>query len=252
MTLPLYYLILQWEGSMRSLVSSLGHIEVIPCGTDIDCFGSVDKIESRSKLDIDLSSQVVLYVGRFDRRKGIETLVRALAQKQVKHHPNLKAIIVGGSTPGRKDGKERDRIEALVNELRLGEIVTFAGRIEHTDLAYYYAAADVCVVPSHYEPFGLVAIEAMASGTPVIASKVGGLKFTVVDELTGLLVSPQDDVAFAKGIDRIFSYPAWTRQLEKDARARVESMFSWNGVAQQLEQQYLACLNQNEPELASI
>ena len=228
---------------MRSFVSRFGHIEVIPCGTDIDCFGSVNKIESRSELDIDLSSQVVLYVGRFDRRKGIETLVRALACKEVKRHPNLKAIIVGGSTPGRKDGKERDRIEALVTELELEEIVTFAGRIKHADLSYYYAAADVCVVPSYYEPFGLVAIEAMACGTPVVASEVGGLKFTVVNEFTGLLVPPQDELSFAKAIDRILVNPAWARQLEKEARKRVESMFSWDGVARQLEQEYLV-----EPE----
>lgn len=242
----------QEQEHMRSLVSSLGQIEVIPCGTDIDRFGSVDKIESRGKLGIDLGSQVVLYVGRFDRRKGIETLVRTLAQKQVKRHPNLKAIIVGGSTPGRKDGKERERIEALVHELELDEIVTFAGRIQHADLAYYYAAADVCVVPSHYEPFGLVAIEAMACGTPVIASRVGGLQFTVIDEFTGLLVPPQDELSFAQAIDRILTNPAWSRQLEKEARKRVESMFSWDGVARQLEQQYLACLDQNQAELASI
>ncbi len=131
----------------------------------------------------------------------------------------------------------------------LEEITTFAGRVEHADLTYYYAAADVCVVPSHYEPFGLVAIEAMACSTPVIASEVGGLKFTVINELTGLLVPPQNEKAFAQAINRILSYPAWSRQLEKDARKRVESMFSWDGVAQQLEQQYLTILNQKQPQL---
>lgn len=242
----------QEEEHMRSLVSQHGNITVIPCGTDIERFGSVSRNESRNKLNIEPDAKVVLYVGRFDRRKGIETLVRAMSCNEVRRHRDLKLIIVGGSTPGRKDGKERERIEGLVEELELAKITTFAGRIEHTDLAYYYAAADVCVVPSHYEPFGLVAIEAMACQTPVIASKVGGLKFTVIDELTGLLVPPQDERAFAGAIDRVLSYPAWSRQLEKDARKRVESMFSWNGVARQLEQQYLVELNQTQLELASI
>ena len=229
----------QEQEHMRSLVSEQGNIVVIPCGTDIDNFGSVSRLESRSKLNLEPESKIILYVGRFDRRKGIETLVRAVGRDEVKKHRDLKLIIVGGSTPGKKDGKERKRIEGIVRELEIEAITTFVGRIQHTDLPYYYAAADVCVVPSHYEPFGLVAIEAMACGTPVVASEVGGLKFTVINELTGLLVPPQDERAFAKAIDSLFTYPAWARQLEKDARKRVESMFSWDGVAQQLEQKYI-------------
>ena len=162
----------------------------------------------------------------------------------------MQLIIVGGSTPGKKDGKERIRIEGIVDELGLSEITTFAGQIEHRDLAYYYAAANVCVVPSHYEPFGLVAIEAMASSTPVIASEVGGLKFTVVDEFTGLLVPSQDEKAFAEAIDRVLSYPAWARQLEKEARKRVISMFSWNGVAEQLAEQYSNKIGELESQSA--
>jgi glycosyltransferase involved in cell wall biosynthesis len=234
----------QEQEHMRSLISSKGKIAVIPCGTDIKRFGGCTRLESRNKLNIELEAKVILYVGRFDRRKGIETLVRAVGYNQVRQHPDLKLIIVAGSTPGKKDGQERERIEGIVNELGLAEITTFAGRIEHTELPYYYAAADVCVVPSHYEPFGLVAIEAMASGTPVIASRVGGLEFTVIDELTGLLVPPQDELAFAQAINQVLSYPAWSRQLEKAARKRVESKFSWDGVAKQLEQQYLKELSQ--------
>ena len=242
----------QEQKHMRSLMSERGNIVVIPCGTDIERFGSVSRLEGRAELNLAPEDKIILYVGRFDRRKGIETLVRAVGYPEVKRHPDLKLIIVGGSTPGRKDGKERARIEDLVRELGLADITTFAGRIEHEDLAYYYAAADVCVVPSHYEPFGLVAIEAMACGTPVIASEVGGLKFTVIDELTGLLVPPQDERAFAKAIDRVISYPAWSRQLEKDARKRVVSMFSWDGVARQLEEQYLSYANQKQPELSAV
>ena len=242
----------QEKEHMQSRVSEQGNITVVPCGTDIQRFGSISRIRGRAKLGIDLEDKVILYVGRFDRRKGISTLVRAVGCPQIKRHSNLRLIIVGGSTPGRKDGKERERIEGIVNELGLKDVTTFAGRIEHADLAYYYAAANVCVVPSHYEPFGLVAIEAMACGTSVVASEVGGLKFTVINELTGLLVPPQNEKAFAEAINRILVYPAWTRQLEKDARKRVRSMFSWDGVAEQLEQQYLTQLSLAQPELAAI
>ncbi|GAB4537051.1 MAG: glycosyltransferase family 1 protein [Pleurocapsa sp.] len=233
----------QEKEHMRSLVSQQGNIKVIPCGTDITCFGSVAQDAARAKLNIKPEEKVILYVGRFDRRKGIETLVRAVGQDRVKQHQNLKLIIVGGSTPGRKDGKERERIEGIVNELGLQNITIFPGRVEHQDLAYYYAAADVCVVPSHYEPFGLVAIEAMASGTPVVASEVGGLKFTVVNEVTGLLAPPQNEQAFASAIDEILSNTSWCQQLGKNARERVESKFSWDGVAAQLDQQYLSELS---------
>jgi D-inositol-3-phosphate glycosyltransferase len=233
---------------MRSLVSQKGNIKVVPCGTDITCFGSVSSEQARNKLNIAPEEKVILYVGRFDPRKGIETLVRAAGDRRVRQHQNLKLIIAGGSTPGATDGKERERIEGIVRELNLQDITLFTGRVEHHDLAYYYAAADVCVVPSHYEPFGLVAIEAMASGTPVVASDVGGLKFTVVDELTGLLAPPQDESAFAGAIDLILSDASWRKQLSENARQRVESRFSWDGVASQLDRRYLSELSQLHQE----
>jgi glycosyltransferase involved in cell wall biosynthesis len=235
---------------MRSLVSTKGNIDIIPCGTDIDRFGSIDKQAARAALNIDPDALVVFYVGRFDPRKGIETLVRAVGQSQLRGKNNLKLIIGGGSRPGQSDGKERDRIEGIVAELGMSDITTFPGRLSDDILPAYYAAADVCVVPSHYEPFGLVAIEAMASGTPVVASDVGGLQFTVVPEQTGLLAPAQDEVAFATAIDQILSNLDWRNQLGKQARARVEEKFSWNGVAHQLSDLYTKLLTEQEQEPA--
>ncbi|HHP7245889.1 MAG TPA: glycosyltransferase family 4 protein [Elainellaceae cyanobacterium] len=223
---------------MRSLVTSEGASTIIPCGTDIERFGSISRTEARYRLNIPNHAKVVFYVGRFDPRKGIETLVRAVGQSKFSQDANLRLIIGGGSRPGHSDGLERDRIEGLVAELGLAAYTTFPGRIDDADLPAYFAVADVCVVPSHYEPFGLVAIEAMASGTPVVASDVGGLRFTIASEETGLLAPPKDPSAFAEAIDRIIGNSEWQAQLGQAARHRVKTYFSWDGVAIQLDQLY--------------
>jgi glycosyltransferase involved in cell wall biosynthesis len=224
---------------MRSLVSTKGRIDMIPCGTDISRFGQVTRAEARQQLGFAPADKVVLYVGRFDPRKGIETLVRAVGQSDLRHVPNLKLVIGGGSRPGKSDGLERDRIEGIVQSLGLEQMTQFPGRLGDTNLHLYYAAADVCVVPSHYEPFGLVPIEAMASYTPVVASNVGGLQYTVVPEVTGLLVPPKDVDAFAMAIARILKNPVWRDKLGNAGRQRVELGFSWNSVAARLGQLYL-------------
>ncbi len=242
----------QEEEHMRSLVSTKGNIDIIPCGTDIHRFGSLDKVAARAELGIDPEALTVFYVGRFDPRKGIETLVRAVGQSKLRGSKKLHLIIGGGSRPGQSDGKERERIEGIVAQLGMSDFTTFPGRIGDEILPAYYAAADVCVVPSHYEPFGLVAIEAMACGTPVVASDVGGLQFTVIPEQTGLLASPQDEAAFAEAIDRILANPDWRNQLGKQARVRVEEKFSWDGVAHQLSGLYTKLLEEPAKSLAQV
>ena len=228
----------QEQEHMRSLVSAKGAIEMIPCGTDIERLGSLDRVAARQQLDIPPEAKVVLYVGRFDRRKGIETLVRAIAQSTLRGNADIRLIIAGGYRPGESDGIERDRIQRIVEDLGLGSITTFPGRLTESDLPIYYAAANLCVVPSHYEPFGLVAIEAMACRTPVVASAVGGLQFTVIPEVTGLLAPPQDEAAFAQAIDRILSNPAWGDELGQTGRQRVEIALSWDSVASRLGHLY--------------
>ena len=232
----------QEKEHMRTMVSTKGNIDIIPCGTDVRRYGSIKRQEARAKLGINPDAKVVLYVGRFDYRKGIETLVRAVNLSQLRS--NIHLIIGGGSRPGQSDGIERDRIEGIINQLGMRDFTTFPGRLGDQDLPYYYAAADVCVVPSHYEPFGLVAIEAMASGTPVVASDVGGLQFTVVSKETGLLCPPQDEVSFAGAIDSILCNSEWRTLLGHNARKRVEKMFSWDGVAAQLGELYSELLAQ--------
>lgn len=226
----------QEEEDLRRLVSLMGNTQVIPCGTDIDNFQVLSKLEARSILNLDSKKPIVLYVGRFDRRKGIETLVRAMAK--IKGSSEAKLLVVGGSDPNQSDGQERRRIEALAAELGIADRTEFVGMVGHDRLPLYYSAADVCVVPSHYEPFGLVAIEAMACGTPVIASNVGGLRFTVIPEETGLLVEPQDVNGFAQAIQRTLTDRLWAQKARKQAALRVRANFSWCGVAQQLNDLY--------------
>lgn len=228
----------QEQETLRSLVSTRGQIEVIPCGTDTTNFRLTSKIHARTKLKLDSREKVILYVGRFDERKGIETLVRAFALLKERDLKNIKLMIVGGSSANMPDGIERDRIENIVNKLGLKDSTIFVGRIGHDVLPLYYTAADVCVIPSHYEPFGLVAIEAMACGVPVVASNVGGLKFTIIPEETGLLVEPKDVEAFAEGIQRILFDDLWVRKMRKQASANVNQRFSWTGVAIQLSELY--------------
>ncbi|PSF36836.1 glycoside hydrolase [Aphanothece hegewaldii CCALA 016] len=223
---------------LRTRVSQKGHIEIIPCGTDTSNFCAIPPLSARKKLGWHPQDKIVLYVGRFDPRKGIETLVRACAVLKNQGCDNLKLVIVGGSINDRIDGQERQRIEQIVQEMGLSEVTLFTGQVGHDLLPLYYSAADVCVIPSHYEPFGLVAIEAMACGTPVIASNVGGLRFTVLPEETGLLVSPKDVEAFAQAIERVLLDEVWAKKLRKQASANVNQRFTWNNVAIKLSHLY--------------
>jgi D-inositol-3-phosphate glycosyltransferase len=228
----------QEEEHLRSFVSAKGTVTIIPCGTDIHRFGHVSRAAAREKLGLNQEDRIVFYVGRFDPRKGIETLVRAVGESPIREIPNVHLVIGGGSRPGRSDGLERERIEGIVSALGIESITTFTGRISDDDLPFYYAAADVCVVPSHYEPFGLVAIEAMASCTPVVASDVGGLQFTVVPHETGLLAQPKDVAGFAEAIAQILNDSDYAQKLGSAARQRIVEKFSWDGVAGQLSQLY--------------
>jgi D-inositol-3-phosphate glycosyltransferase len=127
----------------------------------------------------------------------------------------------------------------------LESAVVFVGAVGHDLLPLYYTAADVCAIPSYDEPFGLVAIEAMACGTPVVASAVGGLRFTVLPEETGLLVQPQDVDGLATAIARILSDEIWSQKIRKRATERVQQNFSWAAAAGQLSDLYRRLLAQS-------
>lgn len=219
---------------MRQYVSKKGSIDIVPCGVDIEQFSRVDRQVARARFGFREDEKVVFYVGRFDRRKGIETLVRAVAELD----QPVRLVIGGGWTEERGDGKEYHRILDIVESLGIEARTVFTGRIDQADLPDHYSAADVCVVPSHYEPFGLVAVEAMACGTPVIASAVGGLCYSVVDGETGLLVPPRDVHAFAGALDRVLTSESLRTRMGESAVRRIHEHFTWTGVSRQLGRLY--------------
>jgi len=217
-------------------------IVVVPPGVDLTLFRPIPEEEAKRMLGPSASRRIILFVGRIEPLKGIETLLRAIAlvAPQVPHwQEDLSVIIVGGA-PGAGVDKvhaELERLHRLRAELGLKDLVTFHGAEDQDTLVYYYSAAEMVVVPSHYESFGMVALEAMACGTPVVASRVGGLAFNVQDGETGFLVPDGDPQALADRILLLLRDRELRRQLGARA-AQWARGCGWPAVADQIERVY--------------
>lgn len=217
------------------------HIAVIPCGVDVNRFRPLDQSASRHALGMDGRS-VLLFVGRIEPLKGVDILLEAAAR--LAGGPAPQVVIVGGDATGES---ETARLRSLAAEIGLDGRARFIGPVEHERLPLYYNAADVCVVPSYYESFGLVALEAMACGTPVVASRVGGLNETVRDSETGFLVPSHEPVAFADRIATLLADERRRRAFGQAAREAV-SAFAWSNVADAIESVYLGLLSKTEAD----
>lgn len=220
-------------------------IRVIPEGVDTSVFRPYPRPLARSVVGMGGEPQV-LFVGRIQRLKGIDLLLKAFAILLDGWHggPNPVLTIVGGvQTTGASDPEtlERHRLDELARSLGIASHVRFQDAVAHEELPYHYSAADVVVVPSTYESFGLVALEAMASGTPVIASQVGGLKFTVRDGETGLLVPRRTPEAFAQALADILGNDGMRSEMAA-AAVRAAGEFSWDVVADRVLSLYLDVL----------
>ncbi|MCC0178186.1 glycosyltransferase [Waterburya agarophytonicola K14] len=237
----------QQRDYLRDLVSDRGNIEIIPGGTDIDLFGSISQIKARQKLEIEPDQFNILYVGGFDRDRGVETLVKAISKPQLHSKANIRLTLINDSC--KINIIEQKRIEKLVWDAGLDNITTFVSRFSRSQLAVYHAAADVCVVPSHYNPSGMVAMDAMASGTPVIASNLGGLKYVIEDQKNGLLFPSQNSFLLARAIFHLLTKPQLRLRMSVMARERVFELFTWDGVAQQLNEIYLEQIGRQNLEL---
>ena len=208
-----------------------GRIEVVPCGVDLSMFKPLDIGEARKRLGLN-GERVVLYVGRIEAIKGVDLLLKSAAIMDGKD--SLKVLVVGGDATR---GGEVRRLKGLAEELGIGQVMEFVGMVDQSLLPLYYNAADVCVVPSYYESFGLVALEALACGTPVVASRVGGLPTVVQHARTGYLQSWRCPEPFADSLEVILGSKGLRKSMSREARKRAEGM-GWETVAEETSRLY--------------
>jgi D-inositol-3-phosphate glycosyltransferase len=209
-------------------------VMLAPCGVDLTKFRPMDQKEARRKLGLN-GEKVLLYVGRVEPLKGLDLLVETAAQIE-SDEKELRMMVVGGGGPGEP---ETDRVRQLAKERQVDDLIDFVGRVDHDELPIYYNAADVCVVPSYYESFGLVALESMACGTPVVATRAGGLPTLVHHGHTGYLKSWRCPEAFANSVEMIISSERLQQSLGSAARRRAELM-GWPNVASMISEEYRA------------
>jgi D-inositol-3-phosphate glycosyltransferase len=179
---------------------------------------------------------MVLFVGRIERLKGVDTLIEAMSSLKLKAeaHPVHLAIIGGDPSASRKAMTvEMARLQALCDELAVGQTVVFLGRRDQDKLPYYYSAAEVLVMPSHYESFGMVALEAMACGTPVIASEVGGLAYLVRDGETGFTIPDQEPEMLSDKISWLLN-DKLLHELMSFRAVEYAQDYAWEKIAKQI------------------
>ncbi len=218
-------------GSLVSLYEAdRDRIRVVPAGVDLDMFRPGDQRLARDKLGLN-GERIVLYVGRMDAIKGLDVLIHSVAYMETPC--NLKVLVIGGS----KQDREFDKAQKLVKTLGVADKVDLLGTLEHESMPLYYQAADVCVVPSYYESFSLVALESMACGTPVVASRVGGLQTVVKDNRSGYLVPWRCPDAFADRLEVLLTNDALRRSLGRRARELAKRL-SWKATASSIADVY--------------
>ncbi len=215
------------EAMVRLYGAQRDRVGVIPGGVDTELFSPMDRDLVRQTLGLQ-DTNIILYVGRIEPLKGVDILLRAVSQLD-RAHP-VKTIIIGGDL---ENDSEITRLKALTVDLGISQVVSFMGRLEQQVLPSYYNAADICVVPSYYESFGLVALEAMSCGTPVIASRVGGLPTFVKDSLTGYLIPWHCPEPFADVLEILLDSDGMRKVMGGAAREAALGM-GWPNVVDQL------------------
>jgi D-inositol-3-phosphate glycosyltransferase len=218
-------------------------IKVIPCGVDLNVFKPIRSLKAKKFLGL-LEKKFTLFVGRIDAIKGIDVLIRAihhLTCKPFRSNEELGLIIVGGEMDAdpQMENQEMQRLRKMVAHMKLQDRVAFWGSQRQDLLPYFYSAAEALVLPSRYESFGMVALEAMACGTPVIASRVGGLQFTVEDGRTGFLIPEGDWQLLAARICEVIENRSLRKGIVTKAKAKVKQ-FGWPRITQKVLSLYEA------------
>jgi len=216
-------------------------IRIIPPGVDIETFHPIPRSEARSELGIPPEEKLLLFVGRLEPLKGIDSLMQAivlLREQLPALAERLCVSIIGGAfDPPDQQDMELRRLQKLREELKLDDLVTFVGGRGQAMLPYYYSAAEVVIMPSHYESFGMVALEAMACGTPVVASEVGGLAYLIQDGTTGFHVPDRDPVELAGKI-RLLLENSELREDMSRAAVSYAAQYAWPRIAGQIKALY--------------
>ncbi len=216
-------------------------VSLVPCGVDLSVFRPLNQKSVRDRLGLN-GEKILLYVGRIEPLKGLDLLVETAAQMDIGE--SVRMIVVGADANG---GRELDRVKQLAKERDLEDRIDFVGQVDHTELPLYYNAADVCVVPSYYESFGLVALESMACGTPVVATRVGGLSTIVHHGHTGYLKSWRCPESFANSVEMIISSDGLQQSMGEAARKRAEGM-GWDNVAALMWDEYASLTGNPAPD----
>lgn len=211
-----------------------------PCGFDPEEFHPVDRMEARRLLRLDPFERWIVYVGRVVPRKGIDTAIEGFARLVQRHGIAARMLIVGGEAdePDPLRTPEIGRLVDIARRAGVSDRVTFTGRRGRNVLRYYYSAADVFVTTPWYEPFGITSVEAMACGTPVIGTAVGGIQHTVRHGRTGFLVPAKDPNALARQLATFYYGPEVREHMSKASLARVNRLFTWQRVATQIAAVY--------------
>jgi len=213
-------------------------IVVIPPGVDLSHFYPIPVEEAKEFIGIPPCERTLLFVGRIEPLKGIDTLIEAIVllkdQGEFERYPFCLAVI-GGEPEINQDSMstEMARLQELRAKFGLTNLITFLGKRDQDTLPYYYSAAEAVVVPSQYESFGMVALEAMACGTPVVASQVGGLAFLVQDGVTGYTVPTSDPQALGDRLLSLIKDPDLRDRMGKQA-AEFAKDYSWQTIAKRI------------------
>jgi D-inositol-3-phosphate glycosyltransferase len=240
-------LIASTEDESEELIDGYGadpkRVRVVAPGVDLLTFHPIDSATAKKKLGVG-GEPLLLFVGRLERLKGVEIAIRALAELKERGRRDVRLLIVGEDS---RDGdeSEKDRLKQVAASVSVADRVDFAGSVAQDRLPDYYSAADICVMPSYSESFGLVGLEAQACGRPVVASGVSGLRSVVRDAVTGYLVDGDDPAVYADRIARLLDDPELARQMGRRGQLLAQR-FSWTRTADRLVDLFRPVVDQSQ------
>ena len=221
--------------------ASLEKVVVLPGGVNMGEFMPVPKNKARETLRLSKEDFILLFVGRLEWRKGVGTLISAVGLLEG-NIPGVKALIVGGRIFGLRknndDWNEYQRLLDKAEEENVSDKIHFVGRVDQGRLPLFYSAADILVIPSYYEPFGLVVLEGMASQIPIVASRKGGLRLTIKDGQNGLLFEPRNPFDLKEKVLQIYHSQELADFLLKNAYQDVLENYSWKYIAEKINNIY--------------